>query len=82
MGKGHLVYLVIMEDELNRQNKPTEDNWQVVKGRVIAGILCEVSADGQRLRFKKGRRVEIVCITGETLTTTGDPLTPSKPGIQ
>jgi len=71
-----------MGDELNRQNKQNEDNWQVVKGRVIAGILCEVSADGRRLRFKKGRRVEIVCINGLVITENANPLTPAKPDIQ
>ena len=53
--------------------------WRTIRGRVIAGILCEISEDGRKLRFKRGARVEEVDISGVRITETLPLDNPQKP---
>ena len=44
------------------RRNPAERTWRVVRGTRLPGILFEFDRAGLRLRFRRGRRVEIVSL--------------------
>lgn len=58
-----------------------KSEWTPVRGRVLRGILFEISSDNTQVRIRHGERVEVITLPEKAPRVT-ESLTDKKPGVK